>query len=136
MNRNVELALLAGASYESSRNRVNKFSIPDGWTALNISGWPYGSQKEPQNNVPGRVYWQDSTTGFEAAAYVKGSEVVVSFAGTYFEGELKPDMFDNNVPLGAGKLTDHLRQAAEFGVRPLQKPARVGTGSIPSSMSW
>jgi len=88
MNRNVELALLAGASYESSRNRINKFPIPEGWTALNLADWPYGSQKEPQNNVPGRVYWQDSSTGFEAAAYVKGSAVAMSFAGTYFIGEL------------------------------------------------
>ncbi len=136
MNRNVELALLAGASYESSRADINKIPVPEGWTALNIAGWPYGSQRRPETNVPGRVYWQDSATGFEAAAYVKGSEVVVSFAGTYFEGELKPDMFDNNVPLGAGKLTDQLRQAAEFAVQPQQNPAMVGTGSIPSSMSW
>lgn len=83
-----------------------------------------------KTNVPGRVYWQDSTTGFEAAAYVKGSEVVVSFAGTYFEGELKPDMFDNNVPLGGGKLTDQLRQAAEFVVRLKQNPAMAGKSMV------
>ncbi|WP_245951812.1 putative Ig domain-containing protein, partial [Paracidovorax anthurii] len=93
---------------------------------MNIAGWPYGSQRRPETNVPGRVYWQDSTTGFEAAAYVKGSEVVVSFAGTYFERELKPDMFENNIPLGAGKLTDQLRQAAEFVVRLKQNPAMAG----------
>ena len=130
MNRNVELALLAGASYESSRRDMNKFPVPEGWTALNIAGWPYGSQSWPETNVPGRVYWQDSATGFEAAAYVKGSEVVVSFAGTYFEGELKPDMFDNNVPLGAGKLTDQLRQAAEFVVRLKQNPAMAGKSMV------
>jgi len=126
MNRNVELALLAGASYESSRSDINKIPVPDGWSALNIAGWPYGSQRRPETNVPGRVYWQDSSTGFEAAAYVKGSEVVVSFAGTYFEGERKPDMFDNNVPLGAGKLTDQFKQAAEFVVRLKRDPAMAG----------
>ncbi|MGD6356103.1 hemolysin-type calcium-binding protein [Xanthomonas citri pv. citri] len=130
MNRNVELALLAGASYESSRADINKILVPEGWVSLNIAGWPYGSQRRPETNVPGRVYWQDSTTGFEAAAYVKGSEVVVSFAGTYFEGELKPDMFDNNVPLGGGKLTDQLRQAAEFVVRLKQNPAMAGKSMV------
>jgi len=73
MNNNVELALLAGAAYESSRGPINKIPVPDGWSALNISGWPYGSQKNPQSNVAGRVYWQDSNTGFEATAYVKGN---------------------------------------------------------------
>ncbi|MFD1841403.1 hypothetical protein ACFSHV_24215, partial [Paracidovorax cattleyae] len=130
MNRNVELALLAGASYESSRSDINKIPVPHGWAAMNIADWPYGSQRRPDTNVPGRVYWQDSTTGFEAAAFVKGNEIVVSFAGTYFEGELKPDMFENNVPLGAGKLTDQLRQAAEFVVRLKQNPAMAGKSMV------
>lgn len=82
MNRDTELALLAGASYESSRSRIDRIPVPPGWSSLNLSSWPagYGSQKDPASNVPGRVYWQDSATGFEAAAYTKGNDVVISTA--------------------------------------------------------
>ena len=58
MNKNVELALLAGASYESSRANINKILVPEGWASLNIAYWPYGSQSWPETNVPGRVYRQ------------------------------------------------------------------------------
>lgn len=128
MNKISEIALLAGASYESSRHENNKIPVPEGWQALILPSWPssYGSQKHPGTNIPGRVYWQDSRTGFEAAAYMKGNEVVVSFAGTYFEGELRPDMVDNNIPLGVGKITDQLKQAAEFILRIKRDPTMAG----------
>jgi hypothetical protein len=55
MNRNTELAMLAGASYEASRSNINKFPIPEGWSALSITNWPYGSSRYPQNINPNRV---------------------------------------------------------------------------------
>ncbi len=75
MNRDTELALLAGVSYEISRFRDNKFPIPEGWNALSIVNWPYGSTRDAQSNVPNRAYWQDGASGFEAAAYVKDNNI-------------------------------------------------------------
>jgi trimeric autotransporter adhesin len=114
MNRDTELSMLAGVSYEASRFRDNKFPIPDGWSALSIINWPYGSSRYPQNNVPNRAYWQDGASGFEAGAYVKGNEVVISFAGTDFDNEKLADFLKTNIPIGAGKVTDQLKYAAEF----------------------
>ncbi|MCO5357146.1 hypothetical protein [Acidovorax kalamii] len=59
MKKNSEIALLAGASYESSRHENNKIPVPEGWQALVLPSWPssYGSQKHPGTNIPGRVYW-------------------------------------------------------------------------------
>jgi trimeric autotransporter adhesin len=127
MNRNVELAMLAGSVYESSRNPDNRIPLPQDWTALRLSSWPYGSENEAPIQYEGRVRWQDKRTGFEAAAYKKDDEVVISFAGTYFEGEFSQDMLDNNLPmLLNGKVTSQLKQAAEFVARVKNDPAMAG----------
>lgn len=84
MNRNTELALLAGVSYEASRRPVNKFPISEGWSAVSITNWPYGSTRNPASNTPNRVYWQDSASGFEAAAHTQGNEIAISYGGTEF----------------------------------------------------
>lgn len=36
MNRNTELALLAGVSYQASRDDINKFPIPEGWREIGV----------------------------------------------------------------------------------------------------
>ena len=58
MNRNTELSMLAGASYESSRSDINKIPVPEGWDDLILESWPdsYGSQRKPSTNVINRVY--------------------------------------------------------------------------------
>lgn len=57
-----QYALLAGAAYESSRDDVNRFPVPTGWTAMRHEALP---------------------SGFEATTFVSGTgELVISFAGT------------------------------------------------------
>jgi hypothetical protein len=114
MNRNTELAMLAGASYEASRSDINKFPIPEGWSALSITNWPYAGTRDPQSFTPNRVYWQDGATGFEGAAYTKGNEIVVSFAGTDFDNEKYVDVIKADLPLGQGNMTEQFKQAADI----------------------
>jgi hypothetical protein len=71
-------------------------------------------------------YWQDGTSGFEAAAYTNGNEIVVSFAGTDFDSEKYIDNFKTNLPLGQGNMTNQLKQAAEFVQRIRDNPASQG----------
>lgn len=63
----IEYALLAGASYISTRPDVNQFPVPDGWV----------------ENVIKR---QSLPSGFEATYFTRGTgtstEIVISFAGT------------------------------------------------------
>lgn len=58
----IEYALLAGASYFSNRLNINRFPLPQNWS--------YVSRIPPKSS------------GFEAAAFTNGSELVISFAGT------------------------------------------------------
>jgi len=66
MPSTIEYALMAGSAYYSTRDDINRIPRPDGWEQL-----------------PGFNRRQDDTCGFEAAAFVKGGEIVISFAGTY-----------------------------------------------------
>lgn len=69
MATTIEYALLAGASYYDTRRGLNRFPLPKGWN--------WGSR------IP-----QDKTTGFEAAAFCNGAdlvhstEIIISYAGT------------------------------------------------------
>ncbi len=58
----IDYALLAGASYISTRHDINKFPLPTGWSIL------------PNPNG----YRLDTSTGFEAVALNKGNEIVIS----------------------------------------------------------
>ena len=58
-----EYALMAGASYISTRADKNRFPIPEGW-----------SESVADRKV--------KKSGFEATYFTKGTEVVISFAGT------------------------------------------------------
>lgn len=51
-------------------------------------------------------------SGFEAVSFVKGSEIVISFAGTNFE--LAADWTQANVPLAFGLLGTQLIDAAKY----------------------
>ena len=68
MSNTIDLALMAGASYVSNRNEKNRFPIPDGWSKVST----------PDS------YVLNPASGFEAVSFIKGSEIVISFAGTDF----------------------------------------------------
>ncbi|WHZ22882.1 MAG: hypothetical protein OJF47_001994 [Nitrospira sp.] len=91
MATEVEYALMAGRVYQSTRATINWLPDPQslGWT---------------EEHVP-----QPQSSGFEAAAFQKGNEIVISFAGT-----------GSNVDWWAnaggffGVTTEQLRQAADY----------------------
>ena len=62
-----DYALMAGASYISSRGQINRFPVPSGWLGVRYDIEP---------------------SGFEAITYINGTsigtstDVVISFAGT------------------------------------------------------
>lgn len=66
MTTPLDYALMAGASYISTRPDINKFPTPQGWTS-----------------VIDPPYFKNDATGFEAITFTNGSEYVISFAGTY-----------------------------------------------------
>ena len=97
MTTDVEYALLAGVSYISNRADINKFPVPQGWLKIN----------NPDS------YFIDPATGFEAISYVKGNDIVISYAGTDFSLPLT-DFSQANIPLALGNMSDQLKQAAEY----------------------
>lgn len=69
MATNIELALMAGGAYESTRDERNRFPIPFGWSR---------AKSETKEG-----------SGFEAVAFVRegttlttSTEIVISFSGT------------------------------------------------------
>jgi len=98
-----DYALMAGASYISTRPDANKFPIPSGWL-----------QKQHANPQDG--------SGFEAISFINGTtianstEIVISYAGTYGNGGsilTNPDK-QADAFLGAGLWSDQLGQAAAY----------------------
>ena len=90
----IEYALMAGASYVSTRAPINRFPIPisQGWTDL--------------------LQHKENPSGFEATAYVNGSEIVISFAGT---DPTSPMDWVANSTLAAGVPgVDQLLEAAQY----------------------
>jgi Ca2+-binding RTX toxin-like protein len=91
MASEVEYALMAGRVYQSTRATINW--LPD----LRSFGWSEDFAPQPQSS------------GFEAASFQKGNEIVISFAGT-----------GSNVDWWAnaggffGVTTEQLRQAADY----------------------
>ena len=65
MATTLDFALLAGAAYFSTRGENNRFPIPSGWS----------EKLENRDN--------DGQTGFEARTFQNGSDIVISYAGTY-----------------------------------------------------
>jgi len=89
----IEYALMAGASYISTRSAVNKFPVPDGWI----------------ESIDDR---EAAPSGFEATYFTRDSEIVISFAGTY-PSDIAGDMLANaGLALGTGSI--QLLQAAQY----------------------
>ena len=93
MPSNAEYALMAGRAYQSTRAGINRFPVPEGWNE------PLDKRKL----LP---------SGFEAGYFVRGNEIVISFAGTGPE-LLNPDWLANAfLTLGVGAT--QLDEAAAY----------------------
>lgn len=79
MTTTIEYALMAGGSYISTRPDPNKFPVPDGWLQTTHVTKP---------------------SGFEAVIFQRGTEIVISYAGTY-PSDVSGDQF-TNIGLGTG----------------------------------
>jgi VCBS repeat-containing protein len=105
----LELALMAGRAYESTKHAINKTpTVAAGWSEL----------------VNERAL--DSSTGFEATCFQNGDELVISFAGT---DPANADMFPNpsvdmanNIALKDGNWAPQLLQAAEYFLQKIALP--------------
>ncbi len=93
MTTQIEYALMAGASYISTRADVNQFPVPNGWLA----------KLDKRQALP---------SGFEATYFTMGTEIVISYAGTY-DKDLTGDWVAN-VGLANGGGSVQLLQAAEY----------------------
>jgi len=97
MPTSVQYALMAGASYISTRPDVNQFPVPEGWNITKKEALP---------------------SGFEAATFINGgsiatsTEIVISYAGTG-PGLTNSD-WGANTGLATGYGSDQLLQAAEY----------------------
>ena len=93
MATEIEYALMAGVSYVSTRAEINRFPAPQGWL----------ESIDDRRQLP---------SGFESTHFSRGSEIVISFAGTYpsdFFGDWKA-----NVDLANGFGSTQLLEAAEY----------------------
>ena len=61
----IEYALMAGASYISNRAPIYRFPVPKDWNEVE------------------KLRKSDLISGFEATHFTNGTQVVISFAGTY-----------------------------------------------------
>jgi len=86
----IDYALMAGAAYISNRDDVNKFPVPVGWTAF-----------MPIDDNEG--------SGFEAVSFIKGTQIIISFAGT---SDIKDKIAD--IDLATGNAHLQLLQATEY----------------------
>jgi len=95
----LELALMAGRAYESTRKEINWFPTSTSWVT--------------------DKHETDDSSGFEAISFVKegttlktSSEIVISFAGTNpsdISGDIAADL-----ALAAGTISIQLKQAADY----------------------
>lgn len=90
----LEYALMAGGSYVSTRAEINRFPTPAGWT----------ERIQDRRTI--------AQSGFEATYFQKGTEIVISYAGTD-PGDLAGDVAAD-LALAAGYLSNQLRQAADY----------------------
>jgi Ca2+-binding RTX toxin-like protein len=99
MTTTIEYALMAGHAYRTTRDEINWIPAPDGWT-------PFFPVPDPTTAATFQA-----TAGFEAISFIKGTEIVISYAGT--AGLLSIDNVAN-ADLALGALSPQLLQAAEY----------------------
>ena len=98
----IDCALMSGLAYQANRNKINWLPAPAEWTEF--------------SHVPNST--DPTSMGFEASAFQRGTEIVISFAGT------NPKQFE-----------DYLTDAAmALGME------RLNTGELtallPGAMQW
>ena len=86
-----DYALMAGASYVDTCRLINRFPVPENWVSFKH---------------------ESRDSGFEAISFVKGTDIVISYAGTY-EKDITGDIFAD-IGLATGVGSDQLLQAAEY----------------------
>jgi hypothetical protein len=119
MPTDIEYALMAANVYGDSTSVLsptNTLPAPVGWGAVTPpAGWATGAQE-------GSVVSYSS--GFMASAYKKGSEIVISYAGTT-TGPL--DWIFGNVPAATGAFfTTQVFEAAKFYLDIKNQPENAG----------
>ena len=95
----IEYALMAGHAYRTTRDEINWFPVPQGWTPF----FPVPDSSTP--NFP-------TTDGFEAMSFQHGDEIVISFAGTY-DKDITGD-WAADIGLATGFGSAQLLQAADY----------------------
>jgi Ca2+-binding RTX toxin-like protein len=94
------------------RSVQNTLPLPTGWALVRSED--DNDQASPTDNK-----------GFMAAAYVKGNEVVIAYAGTTSENW--QDWFEGNIPAGTGLvLAPQVAEAARFYLSVRSDPAFAG----------
>ncbi|MBI5671843.1 MAG: hypothetical protein HZC50_00925 [Nitrospirae bacterium] len=95
----IEYALMAGHAYRTTRDETNWIPVPQGWT-------PFFPVPDPTTPT------FPTTVGFEAISFQRGSEIVISYAGTNpsdVTGDIAAD-----IGLATGLGSAQLIQAAEY----------------------
>ena len=98
MTSTTDYALMAGRAYQATRALINQFPTLTDW--LEFFHVP-----DPTSNF-------QATSGFEAVAFKKGTEIVISYAGTY-PADISGDQLAN-IGLAGGFGSTQLMQAAEY----------------------
>jgi Ca2+-binding RTX toxin-like protein len=96
----IDCALMAGRAYQSNRDPLNQFPVPDGWSE-------FFHVPDPLN--PAFL----TTGGFEAVSFknkANPNEIVIAYTGT----DQLTDWTSANMPLAFGLPSDQLYQAAEY----------------------
>ena len=91
----IDLALMAGTAYQSSRPDENKFPIPDSWQKTS--------------------FWHstNNSSGFEAVSFMKGNDIVIAFAGTNPNDPNFNDILAD-IALGLSNFDNQLFDAAQY----------------------
>ena len=96
----IDCALMAGRAYQSNRDPLNQFPIPQGWSE-------FFHVPDPLNPA------FPTTGGFEAVAFknkANPNQIVISYTGT----DQLTDWTSANMPLAFGLPSDQLYQAAQY----------------------
>lgn len=120
MTTTIDYALMAGNAYRTTRNKINWIPAPQGWT-------PFFPVPDPTTAAVFPV-----TSGFEAIAFQNGTDIVISYAGTYAN---PPSIFTNpdlqaDIGLALGTGSAQLLQAAEYYLK--VKAANTVNGVAPN----
>lgn len=94
----IEYALMAGHAYRTTRNEINWIPAPQGWSPF----FPVPDPASPSFPTSG---------GFEAVSFQRGSEIVISYAGT--DPTSLTDLW-TNIVIATGFVAEQLEQAALY----------------------